>query len=50
MEVLLAISEGHGEAAMILLREGADSDKEDQDGFLPIALAPDRSVSCSRKL
>ena len=40
-----AISEGHGEAAMVLLRAGAESDKKDQDGYLAIDLAPDKSVS-----
>ena len=42
---MLAISEGHGEAAMVLLRAGAESDKKDRDGYLPIDLAPDKSVS-----
>ena len=40
-----AISEGHGDAAMALLRAGAESDKRDGDGYLAIDLAPDRQVS-----
>ena len=40
-----AISEGHGDAAVCLLRAGAESDKRDQDGYLAIDLAPDKSVS-----
>ncbi|KAF1814369.1 putative proteasome regulatory particle subunit [Eremomyces bilateralis CBS 781.70] len=39
-----AISEGHGEAAMQLLREGAESDKRDLGGQLPIDLAPDGKI------
>ena len=36
-----AISEGHGDAAVLLLKEGADSGKKDSDGSLAIDLAPD---------
>ncbi|KAI1953890.1 putative ankyrin-repeat protein [Ophidiomyces ophidiicola] len=39
-----AVSEGHGEAALILLRAGAEADKRDNDGHLAIDLAPDIKV------
>ncbi|TGZ83400.1 ankyrin [Ascodesmis nigricans] len=39
-----AIAEGHGDTAMLLLRRGAESDKKDADGRLPIEGAPDRKV------
>lgn len=39
-----AISEGHGEAALALLRAGAEADKRDNDGRLAIELAPDAKV------
>lgn len=39
-----AIAEGHGDAAVELLKAGADSEKEDKDGHLPIDLAPDVKV------
>lgn len=39
-----AIAEGHGEAAIELLKAGADSDKKDNSGALPILLAPDQRV------
>ena len=39
-----AIVEGHGEAALVLLRAGAEADKRDTDGRLPIDLAPDPKV------
>lgn len=39
-----AIAEGHGEAAIELLKAGADSDKKDSNGALPIFLAPDLRV------
>jgi len=39
-----AISEGHGDAALYLLREGADSEKKDLDGRLAIDTAPDLKV------
>lgn len=41
----LAISEGHGDAALLLLKEGAESDKRDLDGKLAIDTAPDAKVS-----
>ena len=40
----IAISEGHGDAAMSLLRAGAEADKRDSDGYLAIDLAPDKQV------
>jgi 26S proteasome non-ATPase regulatory subunit 10 len=39
-----AVAEGHGEAAVALLRAGADSSKKDSGGKLPISLAPDAKV------
>lgn len=39
-----AISEGHGDTALLLLRAGAESDKRDIDGHLAIDLAPDTKV------
>jgi 26S proteasome non-ATPase regulatory subunit 10 len=36
-----AISEGHGDAALLLLTSGAEFDKEAGDGSLPLDLAPD---------
>ena len=39
-----AVSEGHGDAALYLLREGADSEKKDLDGRLAIDTAPDLKV------
>lgn len=39
-----AIAEGHGNAAIELLKAGADSDKKDGNGALPIFLAPDAKV------
>lgn len=39
-----AISEGHGDAALLLLRAGAETDKKDVDGHLAIDLAPDTKV------
>lgn len=41
----LAISEGHGDAALELLKAGAEMDKRDVDGHLAIDLAPDSKVS-----
>lgn len=41
---LLAISEGHGDAALELLKAGAETDKTDVDGHLAIDLAPDSKV------
>lgn len=42
-----AISEGHGDAALVLLKAGAESDKRDADGHLAIDLAPDKKVGPS---
>ena len=39
-----AVSEGHGDAALYLLKEGADSEKKDLDGRLAIDTAPDQKV------
>lgn len=39
-----AISEGHGEAALTLLRAGAEADKRDSNGQLAIELSPDSKV------
>jgi 26S proteasome non-ATPase regulatory subunit 10 len=39
-----AVSEGHGDAAVFLLKEGAQSDKRDSEGNLAIQLAPDVKV------
>ncbi|KAF3483221.1 uncharacterized protein GIQ15_02545 [Arthroderma uncinatum] len=39
-----AISEGHGEAALTLLRAGAETDKRDANGQLAIELSPDSKV------
>ena len=49
-----AISEGHGDTALVLLKAGAETDKRDVDGNLAIDLAPDKKVDiqsvtcCSR--
>jgi 26S proteasome non-ATPase regulatory subunit 10 len=46
-----AISEGHGDAAILLLKSGAEPEKRDGEGRLAIALVPDDKVSacaCSR--
>lgn len=43
----IAISEGHGDAAMVLLKAGAETDKRDVDGHLAIELAPDSKVCFS---
>ena len=40
-----AISEGHGDTALVLLRAGAETDKKDVDGNLAIDLAPDKKVT-----
>lgn len=45
----LAISEGHGDAALELLKAGAETDKRDVDGHLAIDLAPDSKVSKKKK-
>lgn len=42
-----AISEGHGDAAVQLLKAGAEADKRDSEGSLAIDLAPDAKVGCS---
>ena len=39
-----AVSEGHGDAAVELLKAGAEIDKRDLDGRLAIDLAPDAKV------
>ncbi|THC96348.1 hypothetical protein EYZ11_004163 [Aspergillus tanneri] len=39
-----AISEGHGDAAITLLKAGAETDKRDSDDRLAIDLAPDAKV------
>ncbi|KAL9134861.1 MAG: hypothetical protein Q9175_003951 [Cornicularia normoerica] len=39
-----AISEGHGDTALVLLRAGAEMDKRDVDGNLAIDLAPDKKI------
>ncbi|KAH8697315.1 putative proteasome regulatory particle subunit [Talaromyces proteolyticus] len=39
-----AISEGHGDAAIVLMKEGTDLEKRDVDGNLAIDLAPDTMV------
>lgn len=41
----IAIAEGHGDAALELLKAGAETDKRDVDGMLAIQLAPDQKVS-----
>jgi len=40
-----AIAEGQGDAAIFLLKSGADAEKRDSDGRLAIALVPDDKVS-----
>lgn len=40
-----AVSEGHGDAAVELLKAGAATDKKDGEGRLAIQLAPDSKVS-----
>ncbi len=40
-----AISEGHGDTALALLKAGAETDKRDGDGYLAIDLAPDKKVN-----
>ncbi|KAL8835291.1 MAG: hypothetical protein Q9170_003377 [Blastenia crenularia] len=39
-----AISEGHGDTALVLLKAGAETDKQDVDGHLAIDLAPDTKI------
>lgn len=45
-----AIAEGHGDAAIMLLKAGAEPDKRDADGHLAIDLAPDGKVGFSTGL
>jgi 26S proteasome non-ATPase regulatory subunit 10 len=45
-----AVSEGHGEAALVLLRAGAEADKRDRDDHLAIELTPDTKVSFISKV
>lgn len=45
MGIILAIAEGHGDTALVLLKAGAETDKRDEDGHLAIELAPDTKVS-----
>ena len=40
-----AVSEGHGDAAITLLKAGAEADKRDSNGVLAIDMAPDSKVS-----
>lgn len=40
-----AISEGHGDTAMALLKAGAETNKRDENDKLAIELAPDSKVS-----
>ncbi|PYI12564.1 proteasome regulatory particle subunit [Aspergillus sclerotiicarbonarius CBS 121057] len=39
-----AVSEGHGDAAITLLKAGAEADKRDSNGVLAIDMAPDNKV------
>ncbi|KAJ5246796.1 hypothetical protein N7468_001779 [Penicillium chermesinum] len=39
-----AVSEGHGDAAILLLKSGAEADKRDNDGRLAVDLVPDDKV------
>lgn len=39
-----AIAEGHGDAAVVLLKAGAETDKKDSTGALALDLAPDAKV------
>jgi 26S proteasome non-ATPase regulatory subunit 10 len=43
----IAISEGHGDAAVFLLKQGAESNKKNTEGELAINMAPDAKVSNS---
>ncbi len=40
-----AISEGHGDAAVELLKAGVETDRKDGEGRVAIELAPDSKVS-----
>ena len=42
-----AVSEGHGDAAILLLKSGAEADKRDNDGRLAVDLIPDDKVCSS---
>lgn len=44
LTLFTAISEGHGDAALFLLKEGAETDKRDVNKHLAIELAPDTKV------
>lgn len=44
----VAISEGHGDTALVLLKAGAETDKQDMDGHLALDLAPDTKVRLAR--
>ena len=44
-ETDVAISEGHGDTALTLLKAGAETDKKDVDGHFAIDLCPDTKVS-----
>jgi len=39
-----AVSEGHGDTALVLLKAGAEVDMKDFDGHLAIELAPDAKL------
>lgn len=39
-----AVAEGHGDAAVALLKAGAETDKQDLEGKLALDLAPDKEV------
>lgn len=39
-----AVSEGHGDAVILLLKSGAEADKRDGEGRLAIDLVPDAKV------
>ncbi|KAH6854564.1 putative proteasome regulatory protein [Chaetomium sp. MPI-CAGE-AT-0009] len=45
-----AIAEGHGDAAIALLKAGAEAGKKDVDGFTPLDLAPAKDVRHSLPL
>lgn len=42
-----AVAEGHGDAAVFLLQNGAEHDKQDRDGNVALALSPDDKVRSS---
>lgn len=39
-----AVAEGHGDAAVALLKAGAETDKQDLEGKSALDLAPDKEV------